>query len=452
MVGTTECEVGDTRTPGLSVRVRKTAATWTLRGRLGPKLTTWRVGDLATLSDPKEARDRAHEARRMLSRGLDPAEYLRSQEAGGPVVRHFDQARDGWAWPEACVAFLQHIQENRSPKTHEDYRKTLNAPGLRAKWDNKLLKNIVASDIRKVTEAIAGAGKPSQANHVLRVVKSLMSWATQQDGSGIADTPSQAIVVRPKEYKSAPGHVPTLAELGGLFWRLDDVQAHPTARLAAALLVLTAQRRETVASARLADLAADPERPGWGMWRMEADPQLQRDRPHAIPLPPLAWGIVESARRMAGNSGWLFPQARMRSMERGAEGHMHAKTIYEALKEAGQGITPHDIRRALATHGPDHLGTTDSETKKILHHAEGRGGDVTGRHYAFHESIPAKARVMESWERFLVGLMVRHRPAAREWPGFLPPCPELVGRAAGSGLPLKFAQIRKLPLRDTLLR
>lgn len=424
LVGVDEREVRDDACPGLSVRVRKREAVWTLRGRLVGKQSTWRVGGIAddALSDPKEARRRAEEAKRMLGRGIDPSEWLRAEEQGGAVVRTGDPSRDGWLWPEAVAAFLAAKAGTRSRNTVTDYRKTLSAPGLRGRWDKRLLKSITAGDIRAVTEGIVKAGHPAQANHVLRVLKSLMSWATQEGDSGIADELPVTMRVKPKEHRHQRGHVPTLDELGGLFWRLNAAALHPSVRLAAALLVLTVQRRETVVSARREHFAPYPARPGWGMWRMEADPGLLLDRHHAVPLPPVAWGVVRAACMCAGASPWLFPQTRLRREGGDGRGYLSGKAVYDALRESGAGeLTPHDLRRALATHGPDHLGIRDDDLKKVLNHAT--GGDVTSRHYAFHQSMQWKVPVMEAWEGWLLTLMAGQAPRTGAWPDFLPQVP-----------------------------
>ena len=422
MVGQSEVEVGDTHCTGLCVRVRKTDAAWTLRGRLVGKQSTWRIESIASLSDPKVARDRANEAKRLLARGINPADWLREQEARGPVIRTGNKGKDGWLWPDAVTAFLDAKARNRSQVTVRDYRNALNAPDLRGKFDDRPMKSITTRDIRALVERIDRTGKTAQANHILRVVKSLFAWCTQQEMSGIADTPSIASIVAPRDHRQELGHVPTQAELGLLFWRLDEADLLPQARLAAALLALTAQRRDTIITAKSADFSALPDKAGWGMWRMEADPLLHIDRAHALPLPPLAWGIVTAARQLAGTSPWLFPQVRRAKASDAKTTHMSGNMVGDAFKAGSDGtVTPHDMRRALATHGPALLGIKDADIKKVLNHAPGR--DVTSRHYAFHESIPDKSSVLEQWQNWLVGLMEARAPDGQSWPGFLPQPP-----------------------------
>jgi integrase len=287
-------------------------------------------------------------------------------------------------------------------------------------FDERPIRSIRPVELRKVVKGIAAAGKPAQAQHVLRVIKSLFSWAAQEEVLGEDEAVSPVALVKVKKHRGAPGYVPTPEELGRLFWRLDTTPMLPGTRFAVALVALTAQRRETVAAARVADFRPMAGRDGWGLWVMEPDPLIEHDRLHVLPLPPMAWQIVRVARMCAAGSEYLFPQTRLRNKDDAGGGHMSMKALAEALQEAaGDHISPHDMRRALATHGPEVLGIRDADTKLVLNHATGRQ-DVTGRHYAFHQSMPWKAAVLERWEGWLVQLTRQAAPRPGAWPGFLP--------------------------------
>lgn len=431
-IGKEQQEVRDPACPGLSIRVRKREATWTLRGRFVGKQSTWRLGSITdpALSDPAAARARAVEAKGMLARGLDPTEWLRAQENRGEMVRSGNPERDGLLWPEAVAAFLAAKAQDRSPHTIKDYGYALNAPGLRGVFDERPIRSIRPAEIRMVVKAIAAAGKPAQAQHVLRVIKSLFSWAAQEEVLGEDEAVSPVALVKVKKHRHSPGRVPTVEEMSSLFWRLDQTPMLPGARFAVALVALTAQRRETVAAARVADFQPMPGRAGWGLWTMEPDPLIEHDRLHVLPLPPVTWQLVRVARLCAAGSEWLFPQTRLRSKEDAGGGHMSMKALADALQDAmGAQISPHDMRRAMATHGPELLGIRDEDVKLILNHATGRQ-DVTGRHYAFHQSMPWKIAALERWEGWLMELTRRAAPRPGMWPGFLPevatPAPPLL--------------------------
>jgi integrase len=339
----------------------------------------------------------------------------------GPIIRTGKKEVDGWLYEEAVNEFLKAKAANRSPKTIVGYRNILNDQRLRVRFALKPIKTITTKQIREVVEQIGEKeGKVSHANGVLRVLKSFLSWCTQKSMSGIADTPSVAIIVKPLEHNRKLGYVPKVDELGLLFWKMEEVKALPQFKFAASLIALTAQRRTTVLSALNADLTPMEGRHGWGMWRMEPDPLIQSDRPHAVPLPPLAWSIVQSARLFSQGSPYLFPQLKRWRAGDDAKNHMSGNPVADVLKASsltGE-LGPHDMRRALATHGPAILGIRDAHTKLILNHAT--GGDVTTAHYALHESIPDKVAVMERWEGWLIRLMQENAPQGRDWPNFLP--------------------------------
>ena len=67
-------------------------------------------------------------------------------------------------------------------------------------------------------------------------------------------------------------------------------------------------------------------------------------------------------------------------------------------------LDPHDMRRGFATHGEHLLGISEAHTKAILHHAEGRSGDVTKERYALHDGTHFKWDVMRKWEAWLLTL------------------------------------------------
>lgn len=419
-VGKREIEIADTRVPGLSIRVRRESAVWSLRGRLGPKQTTWRIADVASMTAPSKARERATEARSLLARGVDPADWLREQEHGGAVERTFDPEKDGWTWEEAREKFLAFIKKHRAEATHRDYKYTLHGADLKS-WDGKLVRSIGKNDVKKLQDAIAARGKTVQATHTLRIVKVMFGWVAERGGSGIDESP--AATVKPLESgKAESGRVPTPAEIGALPWLLDAAALAPAARIAAILTLLTAQRRETIASARRCDFGAvaadDPL--GGGVWTIPPA-HVKSKRGHVVPLPPLTWAIVQAALALGpARSEWLFPQLRLRRAGDEGGGHMSSKAINDALHDAGSPIRPHDCRRAFATHGEAELGFLRSDMRAILDHAEGRSGDVTATHYALHDGRHFKWRVMSAWESWVLERMADRAPQGATWPGFLP--------------------------------
>ena len=99
---------------------------------------------------------------------------------------------------------------------------------------------------------------------------------------------------------------------------------------------------------------------------------------------------------METGSAWLFPQIRAR--RQGEElTHKNPSTLTHMLGWLpGVHASPHDVRRAFATHGETTLGLLRTDTAAILdHNPDAR--DVTGAHYALHSGTHRTWPIMEAW-------------------------------------------------------
>lgn len=438
MVGKEVGEIGDTVVRGLSIRIRKTAATWCLRGRLGDRQSIWTIGPVGTASTPgavslTEARRRAMEAKNKLRNGEDPAGWLQEQQTGGPIVRTFDPTKDGLTWEEGRQNFLAHIKENRRPETYRDYRTTLLSRDFEP-FRGRLIKSLNDDDARRLRDSILDRGKPTQSKHSLTILKSMLSWLSDRADTGVK-TNVAAGVKSPKERSTGKGsgrkgRVPTLEALGRVAWNLAASSA-PAARLAGAMILFTGQRALTVRKARVEDfrLAEDGE-PAWIISHRKIDPQAtntppgEADRPHVIPTPPILVHIIEQAIALlpedARREGWLFPQTRLRRQGEGGGGYISHNFILDAFRAAGGTDATHDMRRAVATHGESLLGWKLAEIKLILDHSQGLGGDVTAAHYAMHDRSRLTRPLMEEWCEFVLEQTVVQDPdKAGMLPAFL---------------------------------
>ena len=401
-MGKGEMTYSDTQSKGLALRVRTSSAIWCLRARLGPKQSTWRIAEATgDWLEPNTAREAASEAWKLIKRGKDPKDRLREIEFGGPVERHFD-GRDGWTFEHAREQYLAHVLRDKAPATHRDYRSNLNSPDL-APLKDLLVSQITPQHVMRIQDAIYDRGKLTQARHVTQVLKPFLTWVAGKAGSGISESPIAS--VKPLAASRVPqekGRLPTEAELGELPWKLEAAAISSQSRLAGLLIWLTAQRIETVITARKEHF----EETGatTGIWTIPPA-SMKSKREHALPLPPATWDVVKQAMALNPDpAGWLFPQVRPRRKGGPADGHVS----YHPVAEPMSPLDPHDMRRAFATHGQVRLGMKPSDTKAILDHAEGKSGDVTAERYALHDGRHFKWALMKAWEDYLLGLTTRH--------------------------------------------
>src|SRR5690606_7035229 len=141
------------------------------------------------------------------------------------------------------------------------------------------------------------------------------------------------------------------------------------------LLCWTAQRRRTVAEARPTEFQPVGEG-GEGLWIIPPKSLKKRlrngrrRRPHVIPLPAPVWSRVAAhLGELPQDAEWMFPQIRARRAG-DVMGHIDGNSISHTLQfMPGIEASPHDMRRAFATHGETRLGLLRSDTQSILDHS-----------------------------------------------------------------------------------
>ncbi|WEJ31723.1 hypothetical protein [Devosia sp. SD17-2] len=204
----------------------------------------------------------------------------------------------------------------------------------------------------------------------------------------------------------SPGYVPPMSEVGRIIALGRSGLVHDTLGAAIELVCWTVQRRRTICEARRQDFEYISEEIG-GLWHipprsMKSRSRKGRARPHTIPLPPAAWAIVQRMLDVDSNSPWLFPQIRAR--RQGMETtHIHPSTLTHKMSDLpGVNASPHDVRRAFATHGETMLGLLRTDTQAILdHNPDAR--DVTGAHYALHNGTHKTWPIMRAWSEAVSG-------------------------------------------------
>ena len=154
------------------------------------------------------------------------------------------------------------------------------------------------------------------------------------------------------------------------------------------LLLITGQWRGEVAKMRWADL--DIER---GVWTLPSE-STKAGRAHAVPLSPLAIGIIKGLPRFAG--AFVFTSG---AGVRPVSGFGRAKDRIDELSGV-KDWRLHDLRRTAAS-GMARLGIAGDHIGRVLNHVP---QGVTARVYDQYEYLPEKRRALETWGSFLDGL------------------------------------------------
>jgi integrase len=129
------------------------------------------------------------------------------------------------------------------------------------------------------------------------------------------------------------------------------------------LLILTGQRRDEVGAMTQAELDRDT-----GKWSIPAN-RTKNGRPHVLPLPPLAWEIIDTVPR---HKDYLFGRS-----PGGYSGWVSGKKALDARISIAPWVI-HDLRRTVATRIADLGIATPHVIEALLNHISGHKAGVAG--------------------------------------------------------------------------
>ncbi|ODT79154.1 MAG: hypothetical protein ABS76_21445 [Pelagibacterium sp. SCN 64-44] len=413
-------DIVDAKSRGLSLRVSATGVQWSLRYQMGGKDKRLALGDvdLWTIAEARSIVDRAQQMLRDKMGVPDEPWLDRMRAAMGKAEAVTMAAPDpaprqvfAWTFAEGRKAFLAEVKRTRREDTWKDYGWKLQGDDLKH-LDGTALPLITRQQLAGILGDIHRSGRETHAQNTQRVLSRFWNWLAE-DGqiakSGVqpgilhglkAPEPSLVEDDADPEDPFGPGYVPPMREIGRIVAISRSGAVHDTVAAALELMCWVVQRRRTIVEARRQDFEFLGAERG-GLWHipprsMKSRSKKAKRRPHTIPLPPAAWSVVQRMLDVETESPWLFPQIRARRA--GEElTHINPSTLTHMLGWLpGVNASPHDVRRAFATHGETTLGLLRTDTAAILdHNPDAR--DVTGAHYALHNGTHRTWPIMTAW-------------------------------------------------------
>jgi integrase len=421
-------DIVDARSRGLSLRVSPTGVQWSLRYQINGADRRLALGTVDQWSIT-EARELAAKAQAMLRDriGLPDEAWLdRHRRATGKLTEATLQvvmpARPrevfAWTYAEGRAAYIVDRTRALREVTVEDYRRKLEAAELVGRFEKVPLPQITRQTVAEALAEIHRSGRETHAANVQRAVTAFWSWLERDEnlarsmvmaGTMTGLRAPDRTVDEDDDYE---GYVPPLAEVARTIAICRSGAVQPTLAASIELVCWTVQRRRTVAEARPHEFQPVGNC-NEGLWIIPPKSLKKRlrngrkRRPHVIPLPAPVWTkILAHLATLPRDAEWMFPQVRARRA--GDElGHIDVNSISHTVQfMPGIAATPHDMRRAFATHGEVRLGLLRSDTQSILDHAGGTAavtsavagqGDVTGVHYALHDGTHRSWPIMRSW-------------------------------------------------------
>ena len=371
-------EVWEDGRTGLGVRVSPSGRkTWVYLYRFDGKPRRMTIGIYPALG-LASARVQHSTAREQLGRDIDPGSLRVAQ-------RHADRRAE-------TVSDLidEYLSKYARPKKRDKGKadeRALNREVLPL-WGRKKAKAITRRDVIRLLDGIVERGSPIMANRLLEIVRRMFAFGVER---GILED-SPCILVKPPSPERARDRTLSADEIKTLWSKLDSAKMRDGTKLALRLLLVTGQRRSEVVMAPWSEFNTEA-----ATWDIPAE-RTKNGCPHSVPLSSLALDLLAQAKKLAVESGWVFPgpsEAKRVTMTPGAVSQaVHANLAHFGIEP----FSPHDLRRTF-TSGMSELGIDRLTEQRLLNHLD---QTVTGRHYDRYNRWPERVRAMDAWATHLI--------------------------------------------------
>jgi integrase len=321
--------------------------------------TTTKLGRFPTLS----VKDARAKARTFLA---DPQKALAQADVGS-----FGEIAGNW--------IKRHVEANKLRSQGEIER--ILAHYVFPRWRDRPFLEIRRGEVNDLLDYIADKHGLSQADSVLSVIRGIMSWYQAREES--YSSPIVRGMIRNKNGKSR-NRILTHDEIR-LVWNACDGLGKFGALTK--ILLLTAQRREKVATMRWDDLVD-------GVWSIQSE-EREKGNAGVLKLPQLAVDIINALPRLHGNS-YMFGFRRGQPFAAWS----HWKAQLDAKLKGTPHWTLHDLRRTARSLLAE-IGVADHIAEQVLGHAIRGVQGIYNRHAYSDEKAEALARLAAQVERIV---------------------------------------------------
>jgi integrase len=384
--------------PGLHMQLTpKRGRSWVLRAKVGAARRDIGLGGFpaVTLS---QAREKAREARDLISQGVDPVEERKAAKAALAAVQ-----RRGLTFSDATDKYLAAKLDAFSNSKHrQQWRNTL-ASYAKPELGKMLVQDITVQDVLRVLQPI-WAEKTETASRLRGRIEAVLSWATVA-GHRTDDNPARW-AGNLKELLPAPSKIrleqnqPAIQIEEAPRWFSALKAREGLGARALEFLALTALRSKEVRGARWDELNFEQ-----ALWIIPAA-RMKMKKEHRVPLSSEAVALLQALPRLSGNP-LIFPAAR--------GGELSDMTLSAAMKRmhkadfdaGGVGFVDRESKRPAVPHGlrstfRDWVGEKTSYPGDMAEVALAHKiSNAVEASYRRGDMIEKRRRMMSDWAKYL---------------------------------------------------
>ncbi len=368
----------------LYLLVKEANKYWRMNYRFGNKQSTLAIGIYPEVS-LAEAREKCHEARKLLRAGQDPKQAKRD-------ARVRQQAEQENTFEALARQWLAKMEPSRSAGTQDKV----------ATWlDHDVFPFIGAMpvaamkprDILIVVQKVEARGAIDSAHRIKQVCGQIfrfgvaIGWVERDVTTDLRG----ALAVVPRTNFAA---ITEPKEAGALMRAIFGYRGHCVAVAALKLSPLLFVRPGELRAAEWSEFDLDAAE-----WRIPAT-KMKMKHEHMVPLPTQAVAILRELHRVTGHGRFVFPSFRT------DHACMSENTINAALRGMGypkEVMTGHGFRAMARTILDEILG---ERVDLIEHQLAHRVIDPNGRAYNRTAHLPARRLMMQRWADYLDKLRI----------------------------------------------
>lgn len=302
-----------------------------------------------------EARERLHEAKKMVADGKSPAKEKARNKARVKDAETFG------AWADKWLRGYQMADSTR------DMRRSVYARELEKKFGNQKLTEITHEDLRALTDAIVERGAPATAVHTRDIVLQVYRWAIErgQKVENPADSvrPSSIARFEPRDRTLSP------EEIRLVYQYMGRIGTSPSIRAAVKLLLLTMVRKSELTNATWSEINFSE-----ALWTIPKE-RMKRRNPHLVFLSRQALDIFIALKTFSGGSDYVLPSRYDSDLPMSSATLNRVLDLtYKLAQKEGQPLAkfgPHDLRRTASTLLHEAGYNTDWIEKCLAHEQKG---------------------------------------------------------------------------------